>query len=85
MAKREIGVEERLPLLQTVPLSHAFVRYVWGNSTGTGYFGDPATILLMNGIGTLLYLLICKDVSRLFRLEFCVHFTGSAGLASVWL
>ncbi|HAA09583.1 MAG: uracil permease [Syntrophomonadaceae bacterium] len=62
MAKREIGVEERLPLLQTVPLSlqHLFAMFGATVLVPVIFGVDPATILLMNGIGTLLYLLICK-------------------------
>jgi uracil permease len=62
LAKREIGVEERLPLLQTVPLSlqHLFAMFGATVLVPVIFGVDPATILLMNGIGTLLYLLICK-------------------------
>ncbi|MFY9324010.1 MAG: uracil permease [Syntrophomonadaceae bacterium] len=62
MAKREIGVEERLPLLQTVPLSlqHLFAMFGATVLVPVIFGVDPATILHMNGIGTLLYLLICK-------------------------
>jgi len=62
LAKREIGVEERLPLLQTVPLSlqHLFAMFGATVLVPVIFGVDPATILLFNGIGTLLYLFICK-------------------------
>ncbi|MEA1961320.1 MAG: uracil permease [Bacillota bacterium] len=62
MSKREIGVEERLPLLQTLPLSlqHLFAMFGATVLVPIIFKVDPATILLFNGIGTLLYLFICK-------------------------
>lgn len=62
MSKREIGVEERLPLLQTLPLSlqHLFAMFGATVLVPMIFEVDPATILLFNGIGTLLYLFICK-------------------------
>ncbi len=62
MSKREIGVDERLPLLQTLPLSlqHLFAMFGATVLVPIIFKVDPATILLFNGIGTLLYLFICK-------------------------
>jgi uracil permease len=62
LAKREIGVEERLPVLQTIPLSlqHLFAMFGATVLVPVIFGVDPATILLFNGIGTLLYLFICK-------------------------
>ena len=62
MSKREIGVEERLPVLQTFPLSlqHLFAMFGATVLVPVIFGVDPATILLFNGIGTLLYLIICK-------------------------
>ncbi len=62
MAKREIQVEERLPLLQTLPLSFQHLFAMFGATVLVPFIFkvDPATVLLMNGIGTLLYILICK-------------------------
>ncbi len=62
MSKREIGVEERLPLLQTLPLSlqHLFAMFGATVLVPIIFKVDPATILLFNGIGTILYLFICK-------------------------
>lgn len=62
MSKREIGVEERLPILETLPLSLQHLFAMFGATVLVPFiFGvDPATILLFNGIGTLLYTFICK-------------------------
>ncbi|MDO7788744.1 uracil permease [Desulforamulus aquiferis] len=62
MVKREIQVEEKLPLLQTVPLSlqHLFAMFGATVLVPILFQVDPATILLFNGIGTLFYLFICK-------------------------
>lgn len=62
MTRRTIGVEERPPLLQTIPLSLQHLFAMFGATVIVPIlFGvNPATILLFNGIGTLLYLFICK-------------------------
>ncbi|MBB3111286.1 uracil permease [Paenibacillus phyllosphaerae] len=60
--QRVIQVDERPPLLQTLPLSLQHLFAMFGSTVLVPVlFGvNAATILLMNGIGTLLYLLICK-------------------------
>lgn len=62
MSKRVIQVEDKLPLLQTLPLSlqHLFAMFGATVLVPILFKVDPATILLMNGIGTLLYIFICK-------------------------
>ncbi|MFZ5646552.1 MAG: uracil permease [Bacillota bacterium] len=62
MARREIQVEEKLPLLTTLPLSlqHLFAMFGATVLVPILFKVDPATVLLFNGIGTLLYLVICK-------------------------
>ncbi|MCF3944961.1 uracil permease [Oceanobacillus alkalisoli] len=62
MKQREIGVDERLPLLQSLPLSLQHLFAMFGSTVLVPIlFGvDPATILLMNGFGTLLYIFITK-------------------------
>lgn len=60
--RREIAVHERPPITQSITLSlqHLFAMFgatvLVPNLLGV----DPAVCLLMNGIGTLLYLWICK-------------------------
>ncbi|GGF94195.1 uracil permease [Paenibacillus abyssi] len=60
--RREVGVHERPPIGQSLMLSlqHLFAMFgatvLVPNLLGV----DPAICLLMNGIGTLLYLWICK-------------------------
>lgn len=62
MKQREIQVDERLPLLQSLPLSLQHLFAMFGSTVLVPIlFGvDPATILLMNGFGTLLYIFITK-------------------------
>ncbi|SDC53427.1 uracil permease [Paenibacillus sp. UNCCL117] len=53
---------ERPPLLQSVPLSlqHLFAMFGSTVLVPVLFKIDPAIVLLMNGIGTLLYLLLCR-------------------------
>lgn len=62
MTRRAIGVSERPPLLQTIPLSlqHLFAMFGATVLVPVLFNINPATVLLFNGIGTLLYLFICK-------------------------
>ncbi|KXB93975.1 putative uracil permease [Veillonellaceae bacterium DNF00626] len=62
MEKRVIEVDERLPLLPTIPLSLQHLFAMFGSTVLVPFLlhVDPATCLFMNGIGTLLYLFICK-------------------------
>ena len=58
----EIQVDERLPLLKSLPLGLKHLFAMFGSTVLVPVlFGiNPATILLMNGFGTLLYLFITK-------------------------
>ncbi|SET27487.1 uracil permease [Oceanobacillus limi] len=58
----EIQVDQRLPFLQSLPLSLQHLFAMFGSTVLVPVlFGvNPATILLMNGIGTLLYIFITK-------------------------
>lgn len=60
--QRIIQVDERPPLLQSIPLSLQHLFAMFGSTVLVPilFKVDPATILLMNGIGTLLYIWICK-------------------------
>jgi len=62
MSRRTIGVSERPSLLQTIPLSfqHLFAMFGATVLVPVLFHINPATVLLFNGIGTLLYLFICK-------------------------
>lgn len=62
MAQHEIQVDERLPFLQSLPLSiqHLFAMFGSTVLVPVLFQVNPATILLMNGIGTLIYLFITK-------------------------
>lgn len=62
MSHREIQVDERLPILQSLPLSFQHLFAMFGSTVLVPllFQVDPATILLMNGLGTLLYIFITK-------------------------
>jgi len=62
MSQREIQVHEKLPLAKSLPLSlqHLFAMFGSTVLVPVLFKVDPATILLLNGIGTLFYLLVTK-------------------------
>lgn len=62
MSDRTIQVEQKLPLLETLPLSLQHLFAMFGSTVLVPilFKVNPATVLLFNGIGTLLYLFICK-------------------------
>lgn len=59
---RVIQVHERPPITKTIPLSLQHLFAMFGSTVLVPilFKVDPATILLFNGIGTLLYLIICR-------------------------
>jgi uracil permease len=62
VSQRVIQVDERPPLSQSLPLSLQHLFAMFGSTVLVPllFNVNPATILLMNGIGTLLYLFITK-------------------------
>ena len=62
MERRTIDVDERLPLLVTLPLSlqHLFAMFGATVLVPFLFHVNPATSLLMNGVGTLVYLAVCR-------------------------
>ncbi len=66
--KTIIQVEEKLPILKTLPLSLQHLFAMFGASVLVPLiFGiDPAIVLLMNGIGTLFFSFITKGKSPAF-------------------
>ena len=62
MPARVIQVEERLSFIQTIPLSlqHLFAMFGATVLVPFLFHVNPATSLLLNGIGTLIYLVVCK-------------------------
>ncbi|MEC0248399.1 uracil permease [Paenibacillus chitinolyticus] len=62
MSNRTIGVEERPSLGKTIPLSlqHLFAMFGSTVLVPALFQVNPAIVLLMNGIGTLLYIFLCK-------------------------
>lgn len=82
MPRRVIQVEERVPLLQALPLSLQHLFAMFGASVLVPFLFnqaarqaagdpslvvvDPALVLLMNGVGTLIYLVLCKGRAPAF-------------------
>jgi len=62
MARRIIGIHEKLPLLQSLPLSLQHLTAMFGATILVPVLLgiDPAIALFMNGIGTLLYSWVTK-------------------------
>lgn len=62
MTRRTIEVDERLPLLQTLPLSLQHLFAMFGATVLVPFLFkvNPATSLLLNGVGTLIYLVVCR-------------------------
>lgn len=62
MKKRTIGIHEKLPLLQSLPLSLQHLTAMFGATILVPILlgVDPAIALLMNGIGTIIYSLVTK-------------------------
>ncbi|RKN83809.1 uracil permease [Paenibacillus ginsengarvi] len=62
MQQRIIQVDERPPLPKSIPLGLQHLFAMFGSTVLVPFLFkvDPATILLMNGIGTLFYLILCK-------------------------
>jgi uracil permease len=68
LARRVIQVEEKLPLLEALPLSFQHLFAMFGASVLVPILFkiDPATVLLFNGIGTIIYLVLCKGKTPAF-------------------
>lgn len=62
MSRRIVGIREKLPLLQTLPLSFQHLTAMFGATVLVPLILgiDPAIALLMNGIGTLIYSWVTK-------------------------
>ncbi|QHZ52890.1 uracil permease [Paenibacillus larvae] len=62
MKDRVIQVDERLPFLQSIPLSLQHLFAMFGSTVLVPMLLqiNPAICLLMNGIGTLIYIFLCK-------------------------
>jgi len=60
--KRVVGIHERLPIAETIPLSLQHLMAMFGATVLVPYLVgiNPAICLLMNGIGTILYTIVTK-------------------------
>jgi len=62
MTRRTIGIHEKLPILESLPLSFQHLTAMFGATILVPILlgVDPAIALLMNGVGTLLYSWVTK-------------------------
>ena len=62
MERKIIQPEEKLPILETIPLSlqHLFAMFSATVVVPILFHINPATVLFFNGLGTIFYLIICK-------------------------
>ena len=62
MEKRTIGIHEKLPFFQSLPLSFQHLTAMFGATILVPILlgVDPSIALLMNGIGTIVYSLVTK-------------------------
>jgi len=60
MPKRVVQINEKLPLIESIPLSFQHLFAMFGASVLVPILFkiNPATVLLLNGIGTLLYIFL---------------------------
>lgn len=60
--KNFVDVDEKLPIIKTIPLSfqHLFAMFGATVLVPILFKIDPATVLLMNGIGTIIYTLVTR-------------------------
>ena len=75
MTREIIQVDQKVPLLKGIPLSlqHLFAMFgasilvpiLFNQAAGTMVV-DPALVLLMNGVGTLIYIFICRGKAPAF-------------------
>jgi uracil permease len=70
-----IQVEEKVPILKAIPLSlqHLFAMFgasvlvpILFNSVAKTTVVDPSLVLLLNGVGTLIYLFVCRGKAPAF-------------------
>lgn len=68
MRRTTIQVDEKVPFLTGIPLSfqHLFAMFGASILVPTLFKIDPAIVLLMNGVGTLIYLILCKGKAPAF-------------------
>ncbi len=83
MTRRAIGVSERPPLLQTIPLSlqHLFAMFGATVPVPVLFHINPATVLLFNGIEHCCISSSVKENSGLSWFQLCLYFTGIVTVA----
>jgi uracil permease len=86
MEKRIIQVEEKVPAKLLIPLSIQHMFAMFGASVLVPFvFGiNPAIVLFMNGVGTLLFILITKGKAPA-GIQFCVFSACGNCDHKIWL
>lgn len=85
MARKEIHVDEKLPILQTIPLSFQHLFAMFGASVLVPMIVgvSPALQLLFNGLGTLLYIAITRGKIPAFLGPSAAFIAGIAAITAV--
>ena len=86
MERKIIQVEDKVPVNLLIPLSIQHMFAMFGASVLVPFmFGiNPAIVLLMNGIGTLLFILITKGKAPAILFQFCIPVTWTPGCLQIW-
>ena len=76
--RKIIQVEEKVPPKLLIPLSIQHMFAMFGASVLVPFlFGiNPAIVLFMNGVGTLLFIFITKGKAGISWLQFCFYCSG---------
>ncbi|MHB9145453.1 MAG: uracil permease [Symbiobacteriia bacterium] len=86
MSRRTIDVNERLPLLQSIPLSLQHLFAMFGATVLvpilTGF--DPSVALFTGGVGTLIYILVTKGKVPAYLGSSFAVITGFALINKTW-
>lgn len=87
MAKRIIQVEEKVPANLLIPLSIQHMFAMFGASVLVPFlFGiNPAIVLFMNGIGTLLFIFITKGKAPAYLEVACLHCSRKYHYRKIWI
>ncbi|HET7754847.1 MAG TPA: uracil permease [Anaeromyxobacteraceae bacterium] len=85
MQPRKVDIEERLPLLQTLPLSFQHLFAMFGATVLVPYLVglDTSVTLFTSGVGTLAYIFITKGKIPAYLGSSFAFISGLAGLLAV--
>ena len=85
-SRRIIQVEEKVPLKMLVPLSLQHMFAMFGASVLVPFlFGiNPAIVLFMNGVGTLLFMVITKGKAPAYLGSSCAFLAPAGIVIATW-